>query len=105
MKCGFGLLIGLGLFLSVSSAAAGSRPSVLWVVGPRQRKGPAPVFLGLNYAGNHALIADPGVDLPGAWMRDGPGVENNRATERGRGTQARTWAIEQSIDRGYAVAT
>jgi dienelactone hydrolase len=35
----------------------------------------------------------------------GPGVVNNRATESGRGAQVDVWAIEQSIDRGYAVAT
>ena len=28
-----------------------------------------------------------------------------RATEAGRGTQVDVWAIEQSIERGYAVAT
>jgi hypothetical protein len=34
-----------------------------------------------------------------------PGVKNNRATEAGRGAQVDVWAIEDSIDRGYAVAT
>ena len=30
---------------------------------------------------------------------------DNRATEASRGTQVDVWALEQSIDRGYAVAT
>ena len=34
-----------------------------------------------------------------------PGVTNNHATDAGRGAQVDVWAIEQSIDRGYAVAT
>jgi hypothetical protein len=34
-----------------------------------------------------------------------PGVKNNRATEAGRNASADSWSIEQSIDRGYAVAT
>ena len=34
-----------------------------------------------------------------------PGGGNNIATEAGRGTQTDVWALEQSIDRGYAVAT
>jgi hypothetical protein len=44
--------------------------------------------------------------LPTSWIDGrGPGVKNNRATEAGRGTHVDVWAIEQSIDRGYAVAT
>jgi dienelactone hydrolase len=40
-------------------------------------------------------------------MRQGKGddVVNNHATDKGRGRNAGNWAIEQSIDRGYAVAT
>ncbi len=73
---------------------------------PNKRKGPAPVFVGLNFHGNHTLVSDPKVHLPEAWVPDrGPGVKNNRATDAGRGKHIDVWAIEQSIDRGYAVAT
>jgi hypothetical protein len=34
-----------------------------------------------------------------------PGVKDNKATDAGRGAQVDVWALEQSIDRGYAVAT
>ena len=78
----------------------------LLLVVPNERKGPAPVFVGLNFCGNHTVLADPGVALPTGWMPSNcPGVENNRATEAGRGKQVDVWAVEQSIDRGYAVAT
>jgi hypothetical protein len=78
----------------------------LLLVVPNARKAPAPVFLGLNFAGNHTVVDDPKVRLPTAWMPNGqPGVQNNRATDAGRGKQVNVWAIEQSIDRGYAVAT
>jgi hypothetical protein len=77
----------------------------LLVVTPNRRNGPVPAFVGLNFDGNHALVTDPGVALPTCWMRNGKTVENNRATEKGRGTSVGTWALEQSIDRGYAVAT
>jgi hypothetical protein len=71
---------------------------------PNARK-PAPVFLGLNFAGNHAVLKDPDIRLPEVWMRPtGAGVKSNRATDAGRGTQVDAWAVEQSIDRGYAVA-
>jgi hypothetical protein len=76
----------------------------LLLVVPNGRK--APVFVGMNFSGNHALVKDPAVRLPTAWMYPNrPGVKDNRATEEGRGTQIDVWALEQSIDRGYAVAT
>src|SRR5260370_17228807 len=34
-----------------------------------------------------------------------PGVTNNRASEAGRGKQKDVWALDQAIERGYAVAT
>jgi hypothetical protein len=79
----------------------------LLLVVPNKRSGPAPVFVGLNFSGNHAIVADPAMAIPTTWMRQGKGdtVVNNRATEKGRGAAVGTWALEQSIDRGYAVAT
>jgi len=77
----------------------------LLLVVPNHRSKPAPVFVGLNFCGNHTVLADPAVPLPSGWMPKGyPGVTNNHATDAGRGTQVDVWAIEQSIDRGYAVA-
>src|SRR6185503_17566449 len=94
--------------LSEVSLALGDGPKfeVLLVI-PNQRTGPAPVFLGLNFSGNHAIVTDPAVAIPTTWMRQGKGddVVNNRASEKGRGKAVGTWALEQSIDRGYAVAT
>ena len=83
-------------------------PLNLLLVVPNKRPGPAPVFVGLNFTGNHTLVTDPAVSIPTAWMRSsgkGDDVVNNRATEKGRGKNIGTWALEQSIDRGYAVAT
>jgi dienelactone hydrolase len=79
----------------------------LLLVVPNQRKGPAPVFVGMNFCGNHAVLADPKIHLSTAWMYPGrKGVtKDNRATEASRGSDVDVWAIEQTIDRGYAVAT
>jgi len=78
----------------------------LLLVTPNNRRKPAPVFVGLNFCGNHTLVNDPRVRLPTEWMpKSCPGCTNNQATDAGRGTQVDVWAIEQSIDRGYAVAT
>jgi hypothetical protein len=81
-------------------------PIHLLLVVPNERKGPAPVFVGMNFSGNHTLVKDPAVHLPTVWMyQRTPGVKDNRATDEGRGTQVDVWALDQSIARGYAVAT
>jgi hypothetical protein len=91
----------------VSIRVGGKAPQIyLLLVIPNQRKGPVPAFVGTNFCGNHALVDDPKVHIPEGWMYPQyPGVKNNRATEGGRGKQKDVWALEQSIDRGYAVAT
>ncbi len=83
----------------------GTRPIHLLEVLPNRHKGRAPLFLGLNFCGNHAVLADPKIQLADGWLYPGPGVTNNQATNAARGTAVDTWNIEGSIDRGYAVAT
>ena len=78
---------------------------VLLIV-PTSAKGPVPVFVGLNFYGNHAVTRDPKVALPTAWLPDrSPGAKGNKATEEGRGTQADVWGVDTILARGYALAT
>ena len=79
----------------------------LLVYQPNGRGAPWPVFLGLNYFGNHCVNADPGITFSPAWMRTSPEqhVVNNRATEAGRGGHASRWNVETVVARGYATAT
>ena len=78
----------------------------LLLVVPNKRTGPVPAFLGTNFFGNHTALADPGIDLPTAWMPpSGPGVVDNKATDAGRGKEAGVWSVEKVVDRGYALAT
>jgi hypothetical protein len=81
-------------------------PIHLLLLVPNRRRGPAPVFVGLNFSGNHSLVSDRRVRVSTSWMYPSyPGVKDHRATEAGRNACAESWSIEQSIDRGYAVAT
>jgi hypothetical protein len=68
---------------------------------------PVPAFLGLNFAGNHAVNADPGIVLSQQWMRNDPAkrVVDHRATEATRGTAASRWAVDKILARGYALVT
>jgi len=77
----------------------------LLVVVPNRPAGAKPVFLGINFCGNHTLLDDPLIGLPTVWMPDNcAGCRDHQATEAGRGTQKEVWAVEQTIDRGYALA-
>ncbi len=78
----------------------------LLLVVPNNRTGPAPVFVGMSFCGNHAVLADSKIQLNPNWMyANRKGVKNNRATDASRGSDVDTWNIEDAIDRGYAVAT
>ncbi len=78
----------------------------LMVVVPNARRGRAPVFLAMNFCGNHALTHDPRVPLTRGWLYRGcAGCVDGRATETARGSQAADWDLAQIIDRGYALAS
>lgn len=90
----------------VSVNTGKGEPVHLLIVVPNKREKAAPCFLGLNFSGNYGLVADPLVQMPKGWMLSKyAGTSDNRAGEAARGKQVDAWAIEQSIDRGYAVAT
>jgi hypothetical protein len=85
---------------------AGTPETHLMMVLPNQRAGAAPVFLGMNFYGNHTLVTETNVPLPTGWMSpEGPHVVNHRAAESGRGTLTNDWDFAQCVGRGYAVAT
>lgn len=73
---------------------------------PAHRQGPVPIFLGLNFQGNHAIHPDPAIHLSTAWMRDGSkGVVDHQATEAARGAASSRWPVETILSRGYGLAT
>jgi hypothetical protein len=74
---------------------------------PKSARGRVPVFLGLNFNGNQAVHADPGIHLSRAWIRDAAamGIVNHRATERARGKESTRWPVETILARGYGLAT
>jgi cephalosporin-C deacetylase-like acetyl esterase len=79
----------------------------LLLVVPNKRQGPAPVFVGMSFCGNHAVLDDPKIHLNTNWIYPNQkGVtKEGKATDKSRGTQVDVWNIEAIIDRGYAIAT
>ena len=83
----------------------GTPPLSLLVVQPNKTTGKIPMWIGINFSGNHTALADPIVSLPKSWMaKNNPGVIDERATDAGRGKQVDVWNIELIIDRGYGIA-
>jgi hypothetical protein len=63
---------------------------------PRNQEKPVPVFIGLNFWGNHTINANPAISRS-------PEIPSMRVEERG--SRADRWNVERLIDAGYAVAT
>ena len=92
--------------LETGPANSGAPQIDLMLVVPNARTGPAPVFLALNFCGNHALTDDPRVPLGRGWMGvKCAGCTNSAATEAARGSQATDWPLAEIVRRGYALAT
>jgi hypothetical protein len=92
--------------VTVTPGPEGTPPIDLLLIVPNARRKPAPAFLSINFCGNHALVADAAVPLARGWVYAScRGVVDSKATDASRGAQAADWAVEQTIARGYALAS
>ena len=99
---------GAGTLRLVRVTCGASDPTVidLMVVTPRDARGRVPVFLAMNFCGNHAVSSDPRIPLTRGWLYQScAGCTDNHATEAGRGGQAMDWPIADILARGHAFAT
>lgn len=74
---------------------------------PAAAEKPVPVFVGLNFYGNHTIHADPNILISESWVpnNDRFCIANNRADEVSRGVRAWRWPVERLLARGYGMAT
>jgi len=74
---------------------------------PQDSEGPVPLFVGLNFHGNHTVHSCPEISITDSWVRNKPeiGVTENRAMDQSRGSAASRWPIEMILNRGYGLAT
>ena len=70
-------------------------------------KSSAPIFLGLNFYGNHTIHTDPGISIHHSWVanKEEFGIHANRATEESRGVRVHRWPVEMILKAGYGLAT
>jgi len=79
----------------------------LLVYLPQNPEGPVPLFLGLNFYGNHTITPESDVQMPAAWMRNNEnfGIRDHRSHNGIRSVRQSRWQVENIIRRGYGLAT
>ena len=85
------------IHFEMNSARSHSFVMLLYI--PKNAKLPPPVFLGLNFKGNHAATDEPDV------MMTGRNIAGELLEPDGRGNQVHRWQFRETIQRGYASAT
>src|SRR5690554_6014388 len=85
----------------------GQREMTILIFLPKTEDGPVPLFLGLNFYGNHTIHSDPSITVVKNWSRNSEAmaVNDNQTTEKSRGLAASRWPVEEILERGYGVAT
>ena len=92
--------------VTISFGTPDRAPLSLLVITPNGRPARAPVFLAMNFCGNHALVKDPVLPLSAAWVYNScKGCTNNHPTEASRGAEAQNWPLETLLEHGYGFAT
>lgn len=69
-------------------------PVLIYLPGNETKK-PVPVFMGLNFAGNHTIQPDPGITP----------LKTPCYEPRERGASAKQWPVKEIINRGYGIMT
>lgn len=74
---------------------------------PSEAEGAVPLFMGLNFYGNHTIHPCPDITITDSWVRTNPsyGIPEHSATEQSRAAAKRRWPVEMILDRGYGLAT
>ncbi len=94
--------------VTICLAPDGKGPKIdLLIYLPKDVSGPIPVFLGLNFDGNHTIHSDPGI-TPSDVLKlasQQPGKPSAEAVAKARGSSFNRWPIEKIVARGYGVAT
>lgn len=73
---------------------------------PKNSHQPAPLFLGLNFYGNHTVNVDPNIPISKSWVPNNIPlcIFENKADHLSRGVRAHRWPVERIIERGYGLA-
>jgi hypothetical protein len=70
-------------------------PSLMLLIYLPKYHEQVPVFLGLNFDGNHTIINDTGITISSAW----------KAKTYARGEDSLSWPVKNIVGHGFALAT
>ena len=89
----------------IFSNSRGEHSARLLLLLPTNADGPVPVFLGLNFYGNHTIHPSRHISLHESWVRDNESfqIENNRVDDRSRGVRVSRWPVEYILNQGYGL--
>jgi hypothetical protein len=90
----------------IMDVANGKRQFNMLLYIPKSAK-PVPVFVGLNFSGNHTVQKDTTILMPTSWVPNSKGanITDNRAKATNRGVSVANWPVELLVSRGYGLAT
>ena len=73
---------------------------------PANQKTAVPVFLALNFDGNHTIYPDSDILISESWVDNEPkvGIFNNISNELSRGYKSDRWPVPYILSRGYGIA-
>ena len=78
---------------------------LLYLPNTLRRKGvAAPLFIGLNFFGNHTICSDDEITISTSWIPNNS-ITRGRPAELLRGVQSSSWPVDCILGRGYGLAT
>lgn len=82
-------------------------PMHILLYTPNSAKQPVPVFVSINFDGNHTVNAETGITISEQWTQDRKTKQEKfaRPDEKTRGQSVGRWEVEKLMARGYALAT
>ncbi len=103
--CGLATQKNVALTFSNDKGESRTLDLVIWL--PAEAGQPAPVFLGLNFYGNHTVQPDPEIPITENYVRNNVtfNIFDHRADELSRGVRAYRWPLHRILARGYGLAT
>jgi hypothetical protein len=74
---------------------------------PKNDKKPVPVFLGMNFYGNHTIHSDSNITITSSYVNNNAdfSISDNKASDLSRGVRSHRWPIQRILDRGYGVVS
>lgn len=73
---------------------------------PAKADQPSPIFMGLNFFGNHTVHPSPFTLVTDSWTMNNVelDIHDHSVTESSRGVRASRWPVERIVNRGYGLA-